>query len=71
MLVGFVGVFDAATDITQQVIGVVQIIANTQAYTGCCRSAGGVGRLMKQLDTDLQLGQQLIGQHASGHAEIP
>jgi hypothetical protein len=53
------------------VIGVVQIIANTQAYTGCCRSAGGVGRLMKQLDTDLQLGQQLIGQHASGHAEIP
>ncbi len=69
-MICFVRVLNAAPDIAQQVIGVVQVVTDADPYAGCCRRAACVRGLMKQFSANLQLRQQLVREHAAGQAGI-
>src|SRR6185437_16531637 len=70
ILIGLVGVLDAAPDIAEQMVVVAEIVAPSDAEAGGRGRAARIRGLVKQLGAKLELGQKLIGQDRAGLTEI-
>jgi hypothetical protein len=69
-LIGLASVLDASPDVTQQVIGVIEVVAKSDAQARCSGCAVGVCTLVKQLNAELEFWQHLVGKDGAGQATI-